>query len=102
MPLRTCRRQVQAPTKCSQGVAGEAVLADTLCCGAYKPMADLQRELDTEQAAEAVLDSRYEFDAPRWCDFQAALNSGNSPETAEDTWFATQGPSGQLEKQERL
>ncbi|KAK9809344.1 hypothetical protein WJX73_007210 [Symbiochloris irregularis] len=40
------------------------------------------------------MDVRFEFDAPRFYDFQAMLATNCSPGTAHDTWFATQGPSG--------
>lgn len=40
------------------------------------------------------MDIRYEFDAPKFYDFSAMLATNDSPGTAKDTWFATQGPSG--------
>ena len=44
--------------------------------------------------ASAAIDSKYEFDAPQWYNFQAVLESGCSPAHNIDAWFATQGPSG--------
>lgn len=40
------------------------------------------------------MDARYEFDAPKFYDFTAMLATESSPGTADDNWFATQGPSG--------
>ena len=41
------------------------------------------------------MDDRFEFDAPRFYDFAAMVSSNCSPGQATETWFATQGPSGE-------
>ena len=43
------------------------------------------------------MDSRFEFDAPKYYGFQTLLSSSSSPGHTADAWFATQGPSGTTE-----
>ena len=45
---------------------------------------------------EAPYDERFEFDAPRFYDFDAMADAAGSPDAA--AWFNTDGPKGELEE----
>ncbi|KDD73709.1 hypothetical protein H632_c1904p0 [Helicosporidium sp. ATCC 50920] len=53
-------------------------------------MAQQDAAAECSGAGESALDPRFEFDAPRYCDFSIPSPDTSSP----DRWFSTAGPQG--------